>query len=196
MQRLVCPRFRSQPVFNWSHNGAWSHSYVRQKWHGAQVKRKNSRNWLEDSEKLYLMHLANCSAPSVTAALVANRVTNSLKLWQERLGHANHSVVHHMHSSNLVDGIKIEKSYSPSPFCEGCVFGKQHQLPFPASGRSRATAIGGLIHSDLCGLIAISHSDNRGWFMSKYLIQLLAKRGIIHQISTQKTPEQNGVAER
>jgi hypothetical protein len=44
--------------------------------------------------------------------------------------------------------------------------------------------------------IVIFRSDNGGEFMSKDLIQWLAKRGIIHQTSTPKTPEQNGVAER
>lgn len=44
--------------------------------------------------------------------------------------------------------------------------------------------------------IVIFRSDNGGEFMSNDLIQWLTKRGIIHQTSTPKTPEQNGVAER
>jgi transposase InsO family protein len=44
--------------------------------------------------------------------------------------------------------------------------------------------------------IVIFRSNNGGEFMSKDLIQWLTKRGIIHQTSTPKTPEQNGVAER
>jgi hypothetical protein len=102
-------------------------------------------------KKLYLMHFTNSSSSAVTALLFANRVPNSLQLWHERLGHASHSTVHHMHSSNLVDGLNIEKSSSRPPFCEGCVFGKQHRHPFPTSGRTRATKNCGLIHSDLCG---------------------------------------------
>lgn len=44
--------------------------------------------------------------------------------------------------------------------------------------------------------IIILRSDNGGEYMSKELIQWISSKGIVHQTSTAKTPEQNGVAER
>ena len=35
-------------------------------------------------------------------------------------------------------------------FCEGCVMGKQHRMPF-AEIPNRAKEVGSLVHTDLCG---------------------------------------------
>ena len=51
----------------------------------------------------------------------------------------------------MVEGLEITDTHiqSPTP-CEGCLLGKMHRIPFP-TGRTRATEIGQLIHSDVCG---------------------------------------------
>ena len=70
------------------------------------------------------------------------------------------------------------------------VFKRRNQMP---------TTIQDLItrfETETVKTIVIFRSDNGGEFMSNDLIQWLTKRGIIHQTSTPKTPEQNGVAER
>jgi hypothetical protein len=70
------------------------------------------------------------------------------------------------------------------------VFKRRNQMP---------TSIQDLItrfETETGETIVIFRSNNGGEFMSKDLIQWLTKRGIIHQTSTPKTPEQNGVAER
>lgn len=199
-------------------------------------------------KRLYKMHFLNYQPPAEYAALAARAKPNSIQIWHERLGHVNFATLKKMNSANFVEGLFIDNSTDTPPFCEGCVFGKHHRLPFPTCGRTRATKRGGLIHSDLCGpmsvpslngslyfltfrddftgygfirflkkksevssniqqLIALFEtetnerivtlrSDNGGEYMSKELMQWIANKGIVHQTSTAKTPEQNGVAER
>ncbi|KAG6484580.1 hypothetical protein ZIOFF_053100 [Zingiber officinale] len=46
--------------------------------------------------------------------------------------------------------------------CEGCVFGKQHRLPFPKGVSWRAKEKLELIHTDVCGpMDTLSHAQNR-----------------------------------
>ncbi len=51
---------------------------------------------------------------------------------------------------NVMSGLNIENDNSPPPLCHGCVLGKMHRLPFPKGG-TRASNVGDLIHSDVCG---------------------------------------------
>ena len=61
-----------------------------------------------------------------------------------------------MASRNLVDGLIIPSDgVIPSAPCLGCLSGKMHRSPFPV-GRTRATQIGQLIHSDVCGPMQVS----------------------------------------
>lgn len=198
---------------------------------------------------LYLMNFWNQSMKSTEdVSLTARWVSNSARIWHERFGHVSHATVQRMHLTGVVDGLVMKSSSNPSSFCEGCVFEKHHRLPFPTSGRTRATKCGGLVHSDLFGPMSIPSlsgllyfltlrddfsgygfirfltrkseatghikdlisrfdteigspvqifwTDNRGEFLSNDLTEWLNNKGIEHQTSTQKTPEQNGVAER
>lgn len=56
-----------------------------------------------------------------------------------------------MSSKQMVEGLEITDTHlqSPTP-CEGCLLGKMHRITF-STGRTRATDIGVLIHSDVCG---------------------------------------------
>ena len=38
-------------------------------------------------------------------------------------------------------------------FCESCVKGKHHRMPFPTGGGKRCEEPLGLVHSDVCGKI-------------------------------------------
>ncbi len=46
--------------------------------------------------------------------------------------------------SLIIEGKKL-------PFCEGCVFRKQHQEPFPKESASKASNVFKLIHFDIWG---------------------------------------------
>ena len=51
---------------------------------------------------------------------------------------------------NAVNGLKLNSNEKTETTCSGCLKGKMHRSPFP-TGRTRATAIGEIIHSDICG---------------------------------------------
>lgn len=53
-----------------------------------------------------------------------------------------------------------------------------------------------LVKTETSDHVVILRSDNEGEYMSKELIHWIAQKGIVHQTSTAKTPEQNGVPER
>ncbi len=69
---------------------------------------------------------------------------NSLQLWHERLGLLNKQ---HVKKFLRSQGIEV---HNDSEFCEACVLGKQHRLPF-LNRQQRAKNVGELIHSDVCG---------------------------------------------
>ena len=51
----------------------------------------------------------------------------------------------------MVDGMdRIDKDAKKS-ICEGCMKGKQHQLPYPKSSSSCITDVLETIHTDICG---------------------------------------------
>lgn len=79
---------------------------------------------------------------------VANR--QSLSIWHQRLSHTNYRTIIKMVSNGLVHGIELKDQSTPTIICPGCAFGKMHRLPFE-SGRRRATKVGEIIQSDVCG---------------------------------------------
>lgn len=97
------------------------------------------------------MHFSPIISISQDLALSAQYVGESLQRWHKRFGHVCHSTVKKMHSSKIVDVLRICNPVEDSFFCEGCVFGKHHRLPFPTDGRTRAFKRGQIIHTDLCG---------------------------------------------
>ncbi len=96
--------------------------------------------YLLDIEAVYPRDYA---AVSLTSPL-------SLTIWHQRLGHIHVEAI-----KNLIPhvvGLHLSRDeVSVSPPCVGCAKGKSHRLPFPSGGRTRATAVGRLIHSDVEG---------------------------------------------
>lgn len=80
--------------------------------------------------------------------------SETLQVWHERvrvrLGHINKRALHEMMNKNLVQGIKLSDT-SSNFFCESCVKGKQHRLPFSQSNDNQRPEPGEKIYSDLCG---------------------------------------------
>ncbi len=80
----------------------------------------------------------------------------SMSLWHQRLAHISCKRIAAMASRNLVDGLELPPDgVIPSAPCVGCMAGKMHRTPFPI-GRTRASQIGQLVHSDLCGPMQVS----------------------------------------
>lgn len=198
------------------------------------------------NKHLYRMNIQSLQDEALHASgFPATR--SSLQLWHERLGHVSNSTIQKMCKLKVADGLNVTPS-SAVQFCEGCVLGKHHRLPFPTGGRNRATKIGELVHTDVCGpmrkpslngalyyvafrddytgyrvvnfmkrksevfehlknysarlenetghRIITLRGDNGGEYTSNELEAWLKEKGIRHETSVAKTPEQNGVSER
>lgn len=64
----------------------------------------------------------------------------------------------------MADGLELTKS-SGDLFCEGCVYGKHHRLPFPTDGRRRGKRIGDIIHSDVVGPMSVRSPNGARYFV-------------------------------
>ena len=84
------------------------------------------------------------------AAYSATKGT-SMAVWHQRLAHVNTKTIRRLFTQGIVDRLDLhqtpEEKSSP---CWGCAEGKMHRTSFK-EGRNRATRLGELIHSDVCG---------------------------------------------
>ncbi len=139
-----------------------------------------------ENSNLYLLNLAIChnnfrasvntdiptaadtstGKPMEPFAALAKTKSNSIQVWHRRLGHVCLATIKKMAASGMVDGLEISKGETVVTFCEGCILGKQHRLPFPGAGRTRAEKIGGLIHSDICGPVSVSSPGGAKYFVT------------------------------
>jgi hypothetical protein len=109
-------------------------------------------------ERLY--KLLTTKRPEVECAQISDGVelrkcgshheVSKLVLWHQRLGHLGVQNVKLLQSKNLVVGVDLGDACE-LPFCEGCVAGKLHRLPFPRGESTRASTLLEIVHSDLCG---------------------------------------------
>ena len=78
-------------------------------------------------------------------AAVASGSTESTMIWHRRLGHISERGLQILSKRGLLPGIK----FTSFEFCEDCLYGKQHRLPF-SSSTSRSNNCLDLIHADTC----------------------------------------------
>ncbi len=94
------------------------------------------RRWVESSDSKH----KSCI---LTRGNASHKV--SLLTWHERLGHQNIGYVKQFHKTFNI-GFDGKSEF----FCEACMYGKHHRLPFTRSN-NRAEAVGDLVHTDVCG---------------------------------------------
>jgi transposase InsO family protein len=116
-------------------------------------------------KKLYLLNMKAIQPTSSQACVASSAKEESLSLWHQRLGHVNKHTIQEMAKKNLAVGLVIAKNGDSDSVCEGCVYGKQHRLPFPKAGRTRATKIGELVHSDVCGPMGTPSPSGSKYFV-------------------------------
>nr|GFB87194.1 hypothetical protein [Tanacetum cinerariifolium] len=112
-----------------------------------------------------------------------------------------------LHSEGLLENID-EESFDK---CESCISGKMTKKPFNKN-IERATDLLGLIHTDVCGplrhvsrkevelqlgkKIKALQSDRGGEYLSQEFKDYLSENGIVQNLTSPYTPQQNGVSER
>jgi transposase InsO family protein len=96
---------------------------------------------------LYLLDGKPTRSPEYALAAATSR-TIDINVLHRRLGHLNFDDVRRLVAKGMVGG--VDAICGRQEFCEPCVKGKQHRLPFPVSGK-RARRVLDLIHSDVVG---------------------------------------------
>ena len=166
------------------------------------------------------LYRLNITTPNIQNASTAAKATVPITLWHKRLAHINYDSILKMAKKNEVTGLDIPKnSKPPEDPCVGCALGKMHRLPFP-TGKERATKIGELIHSDVCGAMETTtprvfdnyksfehtlftetnnkiktlRTDNGGVYKSGEFENWLKQNGTRHETSIPYSPQQNGMA--
>ncbi|KMQ86392.1 rve-domain-containing [Lasius niger] len=106
-----------------------------------------------------------------------------------------------MSNKGVVVDLKIDQISERNPFCEGCIYGKQHRLSFPKSA-ARRTSIADNLMKFYAEVEADGHkikrlrSDGGLEFCNESVRRFLLNKGIKHEVSTSRAPEQNGFIER
>ena len=108
-------------------------------------------------KKLYKMSISVECVEGQCSSMVASGV-DKFALWHERLGHQNSAYVQRVCKQNNIN-LVMDQNF----FCESCVYGKQHKLPFENS-KSFTKKVGELIHLDLCGPMQVNSVGNARYF--------------------------------
>lgn len=95
------------------------------------------------------------------SSVVANTTVkcDSIKLWHERLCHQNVVQV-----KCWLKKMNIAYTDMPDFKCIGCIYGKQHRSSFQHSN-SRASRVGELIHTDVCGPMQVKSLGGARFFL-------------------------------
>ncbi len=96
-------------------------------------------------DRMFKLQIKVSSSVGDTHCYLAASQRLSLKVWHERLGHQNVGYV-----KSFLRQMNISFDNVDNFFCEACVIGKQHRLPFPKSS-NKSGKIGELVHTDVCG---------------------------------------------
>ena len=112
---------------------------------------------------LYYLNAINDSGKNAVNSLL---VTNSNdNLWHKRFCHLNNQGMKKLLTENLVEGLNVN-SFEKPIFCESCVYGKQHKIPFPKQSMRKSTAPLQLIHSDVCGKMSSKSLSGNEYFIT------------------------------
>lgn len=95
-------------------------------------------------------------------ALVAD-VSKMSQLWHLRYGHLHFNGLKLLSQKNMVCG--LPSIVHDDSLCEGCVYGKQHRLPFQVGKAWRAKEPLTLVHADICGLVRIPSLNKNRYFL-------------------------------
>lgn len=104
--------------------------------------------------RLDVVNIPSENAPEVYAT------TATMQLYHERLAHQNKRHIKATVKRELGLDLPLDKET-----CEGCIYGKAHRLKFGT--RTRASAPGELVHTDVCGPFQPSYSKLQYYVLFK-----------------------------
>lgn len=90
---------------------------------------------------------------------------NCIHLWHRRLGHRDVQAVERISRENLGTGLDLTKC-SVNTQCGVCYKGKMIRASFPRKSESSSSAVGDLIHTDLCGPLEVATPRGNRYIMT------------------------------
>nr|GEZ68594.1 retrovirus-related Pol polyprotein from transposon TNT 1-94 [Tanacetum cinerariifolium] len=138
------------------------------------------------STNLYTINLHEMASAS-PICLMARASSTKSWLWHQRLSHLNFDTINDLARNDLGAGLLKFKYHTvhPCPFCEQ---GKSKRASHPPKPVPNSRKRLHLLHMDLCGPMSE--------FKNQVLKEYFDTVGISHQMSSVRTPQQNGVVER
>nr|GEX01098.1 hypothetical protein [Tanacetum cinerariifolium] len=114
--------------------------------------------------------------------LMARASSTKSWLWHQRLSHLNFDTINDLAKNDLVSGL-LKFKYHKEHLCPSCEQGKSKRPSHPPKPVPNSRQRLHLLHMDLCGPMRIASINEK-------------RVGISHQVSSIRTPQQNGVVER
>lgn len=117
------------------------------------------------------LYYVNCDVIDkvINTAIAEHCVGGSREaVWHRRLGHLSLSGLRRLVKHDMVNGFDYdpEKAIACAEFCESCVEGKSHRLPFPSHQSRRVSVPLELVHSDVCGKINVTSLGGAQYFLT------------------------------
>nr|GFA06187.1 ribonuclease H-like domain-containing protein [Tanacetum cinerariifolium] len=164
------------------------------------------------STNLYTINLQDMASTS-PICLMARASSTKSWLWHQRLSHLNFDTINDLARNDLVAGLPKFKYHKEHLF-PSCEQGKSKRTSHPPKPVPNSRQRLHLLHMDLCGPMRIAsingkritvllqspviiiRTDNGTEFKNQVLKDYFDTVGISHQMSSVRTPQQNGVVER
>ena len=124
---------------------------------------------LKDDKKLILGNLVDkklyrVSTPEfVNVTVISNKAT--MQTWHCRYGHLNYGYMNQLIDKQMVEGLESSDKQFDTP-CESCTMGKMTRMPFSKKSSHRSTESLTIIHSDVCGPMAINSFGGSRYMLS------------------------------
>nr|GEX49328.1 retrovirus-related Pol polyprotein from transposon TNT 1-94 [Tanacetum cinerariifolium] len=131
------------------------------------------------STNLYTINLHEMASASPICLMARASSTKSC-LWHQRLSHLNFDTINDLARNDLIAGLPKFK-YHKEHLCPSCEQGKSKRASHPPKPVPNSRQRLHLLHMDLCGPIRIASINDKR---------------ISHQMSSVRSPQQNGVVER
>nr|GEZ33112.1 retrovirus-related Pol polyprotein from transposon TNT 1-94 [Tanacetum cinerariifolium] len=155
------------------------------------------------SKNLYTINLHEMASAS-PICLMARASSTKSWLWHQRLSHLNFDTINDLARNDLVSGLSKFK-YHKEHLRPSCEQGKSKRASHPLKPVPNSRQRLHLLHMDLCGPMRISSINGKRYVLvimdnySRYtwaFKEYFDSVGISHQMSSVRTPQQNGVVER
>nr|GEW05440.1 hypothetical protein [Tanacetum cinerariifolium] len=146
---------------------------------------------------LYSITLQDTSSPN-PICLMAIATSSQAWVWHRRLSHLNFDTINLLSKNDIVIGLpklKLVKDH----LCCSCELGKAKRKSFQTktTPSSKTNVVPcGLVQRGLHAKVRIVRTDKGTEFLNITLRAYFASKGINHQTSVARTPEQKGVVER